>query len=162
MVGATFSRGVYAGIIADGQHVHYESIRLAHQVLQDKLLLVTDATPPVGTQMTSFQIGGQEVFYRDGRCVSVDGTLGGSALSMIEAVSNCVHQVGLPLVEALRMAATYPARAIGMDTMLGKIAPGYMANLVIFNAAASSGLQITGVVDRGQYLSQEDLIYQKV
>ncbi|WP_416671680.1 N-acetylglucosamine-6-phosphate deacetylase [Egbenema bharatensis] len=154
MVGAVFRQGVYAGIIADGQHVHYESIRLSHQILQDKLLLVTDATPPVGTQMDSFWIGGQEVFYRDGKCVSAEGTLGGSALSMMEAVTNCVHQVGLPLAEALRMASTYPAQTIGVDDQLGKIAPGYIANLVIFD----SDLQITGMVDRGQYLSKNDLL----
>jgi N-acetylglucosamine-6-phosphate deacetylase len=153
VVGAAFRRGVYAGIIADGQHVHYESIRLSHQLLQDKLILVTDATPPVGTQMDSFWIGGQEVFYRDGKCVSAEGTLGGSALSMMEAVTNCVHQVGLPLAEVLRMASTYPAQAIGVDDRLGKIAPGYIANLVIFD----SDLQITGMVDRGRYVPQQDL-----
>ena len=46
MVGAVFSHpDIYAGIIADGHHVHYGSIRLAHKLKQDKLLLVTDATP---------------------------------------------------------------------------------------------------------------------
>ena len=156
MVGAVFSRGVYAGIIADGQHVHYESIRLSQRILQNRLFLVTDATPPVGTQMDSFWIGGQEVFYRDGKCVSADGTLGGSALSMIEAIANCVHQVGLPLAEALRMASTYPAEAIGVDDILGKISPEYVANLVIFDSA----LQITGMIDRGQHLSHQDLFHQ--
>lgn len=46
LVGATFDRAeVYAGIIADGHHVHYASLRLAHQIKGDHLLLVTDATP---------------------------------------------------------------------------------------------------------------------
>lgn len=147
MVGAVFQRGVYAGVIADGHHVHFESIRLAKTLLQDKLLLVTDATPPAGAQMDSFWIGGQEVFYRDGKCVSADGTLGGSALTMMEAVANCVRHVDVPLAEALRMASTYPATAIGVDHKLGRIAPGYIANLVIFD----STLHITGMVDRGQY-----------
>ncbi|HEY9665128.1 MAG TPA: N-acetylglucosamine-6-phosphate deacetylase, partial [Allocoleopsis sp.] len=92
VVGAIFSRGdIYTGIIADGHHVHYASIQLAKRILGNKLFLVTDATPPVGTQMDSFEIGGQEVFYRNGKCVSADGTLGGSALTMIEAVANCVN-----------------------------------------------------------------------
>jgi N-acetylglucosamine-6-phosphate deacetylase len=152
MVGAVFHSGVYAGIIADGQHVHFASIGLSHQILQDKLFLVTDATPPAGTEMASFWIGGQEVFYQDGKCISADGTLGGSALTLIEAVANCVHHVGLPLAEALRMASTYPAQAIGIEHLLGKIAPNYIANLVIFD----SDLQVIGMVDRGQYLSQKD------
>jgi N-acetylglucosamine-6-phosphate deacetylase len=147
MVGAVFSRDkVYAGVIADGHHVHFASIALAHRLKPSKLLLVTDATPPVGTQMNSFWIGGQEVFYRDGKCVSADGTLGGSALTMIEAVANCVNHLNLPLAEALRMASLYPAEAIRVDDHLGKIKPGYVANLVIFDA----NLHLLKGVDRGK------------
>jgi len=146
MVGAVFRcPEVYAGIIADGHHVHFDSIRLAKQLKGDRLLLITDATPPVGTHMDAFIIGGQEVFYRDGLCVSADGTLGGSALTMIEAIANCVRHIDIPLAEALRMATLYPARAIGMDDELGWIGEGAIANLAIFNDA----LQITGIVDRG-------------
>lgn len=153
MVGAALERNsVYAGIIADGHHVHFASIGLAYRLKRERLLLVSDATPPVGTQMTSFQIGGQEVFYRDGKCVSADGTLGGSALTLIEAVANCVRHLALPLDEALRLASLYPARAIGVADQLGQIAPGYIANLAIFN----DQFQITGVVDRGQYLPMQE------
>lgn len=149
MVGAVLSRDdVYAGIIVDGYHAHFESVALAQKLKQDKLFLVTDATPPVGTQMTSFIIGGQEVFYKDGKCVSADGTLGGSALTMIEAIANCVRHIGLPLAEGLRMASLYPAQAIGVAHELGKIAPRFIANLAIFD----DEFQITGMVDRGQYL----------
>ncbi|MBF2073028.1 MAG: N-acetylglucosamine-6-phosphate deacetylase [Synechococcales cyanobacterium C42_A2020_086] len=148
MVGAVFSQPqVYAGIIADGYHTHWQSIALAHRLKSDKLLLVTDATPPVGMQMTSFWIGGQEVFYQDGKCVSADGTLGGSALTMIEAVANCVQQLQIPLPEALRMASLYPAQAISVDQELGQLARGYWANLAIFD----DDFQITGMVDRGEY-----------
>ncbi|NJR62267.1 MAG: N-acetylglucosamine-6-phosphate deacetylase [Cyanobacteria bacterium CRU_2_1] len=149
IVGAVFSRAeVYAGIIADGYHVHFDSIRLAKKLKQDKLVLITDATPPVGTQMDSFWIGGHEVFYKNGKCVSADGILGGSALTLIEAIANCVHYLDIPLSEALRMASTYPAQLIGVDHELGFIAPGYVANLAIFNA----DFQITGMVDRGGIL----------
>ena len=148
MVGAVFSRDeIYAGIIADGAHVHYGSIHLAKMLKQGKLLLVTDATPPVGTLMDSFWIGGQEVFYRNGRCVAADGTLGGSALTMIQAVSNCVRHVNMPLPEALRMASTYPAQIIGVDHEMGKIAPGYIANLTIFD----TDFHVTGIVEHGDY-----------
>lgn len=147
LVGAAFDRDdVYAGIIADGHHTHLRSIALAHRMKGEKLLIVTDATPPVGTQMESFVIGGQEVFYRDGKCVSAEGTLGGSALTMIEAIRNCVS-VGLPLAEALRMATAYPAAAIAVNDRLGYLASGYVANLAIFNRE----LEMTGVCDRGQY-----------
>jgi N-acetylglucosamine-6-phosphate deacetylase len=133
MVGAALQHPeIYAGIIADGHHVHYASIAIAKQVKGDHLLLVTDATPPVGTVMDSFQIGGQQVFYRDGQCLSAEGTLGGSALTMIEAIANCVQFAHITLPEALRMASLYPAQAIGLDHELGRLAPGYRADLAIF------------------------------
>jgi N-acetylglucosamine-6-phosphate deacetylase len=152
MVGAVFEReDVYAGMIADGQHVHEASMRLAKKLKQDKLILVTDATPPVGASMASFMMGGQQVFYKDGRCVSADGTLGGSALTMIEAIAYCVQILNIPLPEALCMASTYPAKLMGLDNKLGKISPEYIANLVIFDR----DFQIVGMVDRGQYLAMK-------
>lgn len=146
LVGATFSQPeIYAGIIADGYHVHFSSIQLAQQLKQDKLILVTDATAPVGTQMKSFQIGGQQVFYQEGKCVSADGTLGGSALTMIEAVANCARHLPVSLAEILRMASTYPAQLIGVSNRLGYIIPGYVANLVIFN----DRFEVIATLDRG-------------
>ncbi len=148
MVGAALSRpDVYAGVIADGHHVHYGSIQLAQRLKQDKLFLVTDATPPAGAQMESFMIGGQEVFYKDGKCVSAEGTLGGSALTMIEAVQNCVQHGGLSLAEALRMATLYPAQAIGVAQYLGRLAPGYRADVVLFD---SQSFRVQGVIEQGQ------------
>ncbi len=147
LVGAALSQAdVYAGVIVDGHHVHYSSVGLAHRVKQDHLVLVTDATPPVGTTLESFVIGGQEVFYRDGKCVSADGTLGGAALTLIAAIENCVRRVGIPLAEALRMATLYPARAIGVDHQLGLLSPGYQANIALFDADTFT---VKGVIDQG-------------
>lgn len=148
LVGAVFSRpDIYAGIIVDGHHVHYGSVSLAKTIKQDRLVLVSDATPPVGTTLESFVIGGQQVFYRNGKCISADGTLGGAALTLIEAVGNCVHQVGIPLAEALRMATLYPARAIGIDHCLGLLAAGYWANLTLFDPAT---FKVKGCIDQGR------------
>jgi N-acetylglucosamine-6-phosphate deacetylase len=147
LVGAVFSQAdVYAGIIADGHHVHYGSVSLAQRIKQDHLVLVTDATPPVGTTLESFMIGGQPVFYRDGRCVSADGTLGGAALTLIEAVGNCVRHAGIALAEALRMATLYPARAIAIDHCLGQLLAGYQANITLFDPERFT---VKGVIDQG-------------
>ncbi|MGB5974208.1 MAG: N-acetylglucosamine-6-phosphate deacetylase, partial [Nodosilinea sp.] len=147
LVGAVFSRpDIYAGVIVDGHHVHYGSVGLAQTIKQDHLILVSDATPPVGTALDSFTIGGQQVFYRNGRCVNADGTLGGAALTLMEAVSNCVRQVGIPLAQALRMATLYPARAIGIDDSLGLLAAGYQASLALFDPAT---LTVKGCIDQG-------------
>jgi len=135
VVGAIYDhKDVYAGIIVDGHHVDYANVRMSHKLMGEKLVLVTDAVAPAGANIESFDFVGTEVFYRDGKCVGADGTLGGSALTMIEAVENTVKHVGLPLAETLRMANLYPAKAIGVDDKLGSIAKGKVANLTAFDA----------------------------
>lgn len=150
VVGAIYDNSqVYAGIIVDGHHVDYANIRLSHNVMGDRLVLVTDAVTPAGTDISSFDFVGTEVFYRDGKCISADGTLGGSALTMIEAVENTVKHVGVPLDEALRMASLYPAKAIGVDAKLGSICKGKIANLTAFD----DNFTVTTTIINGQVKS---------
>jgi N-acetylglucosamine-6-phosphate deacetylase len=133
LMGAIFDTPeVYTGIIADGHHVAWASIRNAKKLKGDKLVLVTDATAPAGADIEQFIFAGKTIYYRDGLCVDEKGTLSGSALTMIEAVQNSVDHVGIPLDEALRMASLYPARAIGVDATLGSIEAGKVANLTAF------------------------------
>ena len=133
LIGALFdSPEVYCGIIADGLHVHYANIRNAKRVKGEKLILVTDATAPAGAQIDQFIFAGKTIYYRDGLCVDENGTLSGSALTMIEAVANSVEHVGISLDESLRMATLYPARAMGVEKKLGSIEAGKVANLTVF------------------------------
>jgi len=41
-----------------------------------------------------------------------------------------VSMLGVPLDEAVRMGSTYPAEFLGLGHEIGRIAPGYRANLV--------------------------------
>ncbi|QUG76673.1 N-acetylglucosamine-6-phosphate deacetylase [Erwinia sp. E602] len=133
LIGALFdSPDVWCGIIADGLHVNYANIRNAKRIKGDKLVLVTDATAPAGACIDRFIFAGKTIYYRDGLCVDENGTLSGSALTMIEAVANSVEHVGISLDESLRMASLYPARAMGVDAQLGSIEAGKVANLTVF------------------------------
>ena len=150
VVGAVYDRPeIYAGIIVDGLHVHPANVRLAHQILGERLCLVTDATAAAGAPdgFSQFDFCGTPVFCRQGRCEDQNGTLGGSALTMIEGVKNLVEMVGLPLTEALRMASLYPARAIGRANQLGSIAVGKIANLVVFD----ENYRVTATLEQGTY-----------
>ncbi len=148
VVGAIYDTPeVYAGIIADGFHVDYANIRIAHKIKGDKLVLVTDATAPAGANMDHFIFVGKKVYYREGKCVDENGTLGGSALTMIEAVQNTVEHAGIALDEALRMATLYPASAIGVEKRLGRIRTGMVANLTVFDR----DFNVKATVVNGQY-----------
>jgi N-acetylglucosamine-6-phosphate deacetylase len=134
LVGAIYDTPeIYSGVIADGHHVSWSNIRTAKKLKGDKLILVTDATAIAGSDIDQFTFAGKTIYYRDGMCLDENGTLSGSALTMIEAVANSVNHIGIPLDEALRMATLYPARAIGVDNHLGSILAGKTANLCAFD-----------------------------
>ncbi len=133
VVGAILDNNIYAGIIVDGHHVAAPNVRLAQRLLKQKLCLVTDATAAAGANIDSFNFVGRRIKVQNGICLGDDGTLGGSALTMIEAVKNCVQSVGFPLSDSLKMASLYPATAINMEQQLGRINAGHRANLTAFD-----------------------------
>ena len=121
-------------IIADGHHVHPASLRLALGASgRGKAVLVTDAMPTVGSTITEFQLGGDRVRLNDGVLRNRRGSLAGSHLNMLDAVRNILELTSLDWQEALRMASTYPARAIGVADRRGHVLPGYRADLLEFN-----------------------------
>jgi N-acetylglucosamine-6-phosphate deacetylase len=125
------SPDAWYGLIVDGVHVDPAMLRLALRGV-GHALLVTDAMPPVGGSRSTFTLRGESITARDGRCVTADGTLAGTVLDMAAAVRNCVRLLGASLPEALRFASTHPAAFLGLDRMLGRLAPGYRADLVAF------------------------------
>ncbi|HYD98254.1 MAG TPA: N-acetylglucosamine-6-phosphate deacetylase [Alphaproteobacteria bacterium] len=133
MVGAALDTPeAWCGLIVDGHHVHPASLRVALAAKpRGKCLLITDAMPPVGAASPSFTLYGETIRSEGGRCVNAEGALAGADLDMATAVRNAVHLLGLPLDEALRMAAAYPADFLGLGGRLGRLLPGHQADLVV-------------------------------
>jgi N-acetylglucosamine-6-phosphate deacetylase len=125
------STNAWYGLIVDGIHVDPAVLRLAVRGAGHPIL-VTDAMPPVGGQRSSFRLHGQEIRVDRGRAADAEGTLGGAILDMASAVRNCVNLVGVPLTEALTFASFNPARFIGLGDRLGRLAPGYRADVAAF------------------------------
>ncbi|TCV92785.1 N-acetylglucosamine 6-phosphate deacetylase [Luteibacter rhizovicinus] len=124
----------WCGLIVDGHHVHPASLRVAIAAkAKERMMLVTDAMPPVGSDNPDFVLKGETITMRDGVCQTADGTLAGSALDMATAVRNTVEMVGVPLDEAARMASTYPAAFLGLEKTHGHIAAGYRADFVVMD-----------------------------
>lgn len=122
----------FYGLIVDGQHVALPMLRLAMRAGLGHAILVTDAMPPVGGAKQEFELQGQPVLARNGRCATAQGVLAGSAIDMASAVRNCVELLQLPLERALAFASTEPADFLGLGHWLGRLAPGYRADMVAF------------------------------
>lgn len=120
------------GLIVDGHHVAPPMLRLALRGA-GRPMLVSDAMPPVGGRQSRFALNGADIGVRNGRCTRVDGALAGAAIGMADAVRNCVEMLGVPLTEALRYASMEPAAFLGLAGTLGRIAPGFRADLVAFD-----------------------------
>jgi N-acetylglucosamine-6-phosphate deacetylase len=129
------------GIIVDGVHVAPAMLRLALRGAGNPIL-ISDAMPPIGGSSSSFALHGRPVTVRAGRCLTADGTLAGSVLDMASAVRNCVRLLGMPLAAALRMASAAPAAFLGIDSWLGRLAPGYRADMVALDPEAVSVLAV--------------------
>lgn len=132
MVGAALAdRNSFCSIIADGHHVRDTALRAAIAAKSfDKVILISDAMASAAGGPDHFDLQGREVRRVDGRLQLEDGTLAGSDLTMEGAVRYCVKTLSVPLEDALRMASLNPATLIRREKDLGRIAPGYVANLV--------------------------------
>lgn len=135
MVGAALEDdATYAGIIADGYHLHPATLRVAVRAKgARRLMLVTDAMPTVGVEDTRFTLQGREI-WRDGEMLhGADGVLAGSTLTMAGALKGMIEQGRVSLADAARMAAATPAAFLGLGDRLGAIAPGMRADLVLLD-----------------------------
>ncbi|MDH6231203.1 N-acetylglucosamine-6-phosphate deacetylase [Mesorhizobium soli] len=144
VVGAAIDgQSFYAGLIADGIHVHPTAMQIALKAKKGygKIFLVTDAMATIGTDMKSFTLNGRLIKRENGSLRLEDGTLAGADLDMISAVRFMHKTIGIELEEALRMASLYPAEAVGQDGRLGRLMIGSAANIVHL----SDDLSVKGV-----------------
>jgi N-acetylglucosamine-6-phosphate deacetylase len=133
VAGAALADGrLHAGLIADGIHVHPETIGIALRAKRGpgQVFLVTDAMSMTGTDLETITLNGRTIHRKDGALRLADGTLAGADLTLIDAITFMHRTVGLPLEEALCMATVYPATALGVADRHGRLLPGCAANFV--------------------------------
>ncbi|PYJ48505.1 MAG: N-acetylglucosamine-6-phosphate deacetylase, partial [Verrucomicrobia bacterium] len=104
-------------LIADGHHVSATLMKMLYRAKgAGGICLVTDATAGAGLPDGSrFSLFGRDCIVERSVCLLADrSALAGSASRMIDLVRTMVHDVDLPLHEAIAMASKNPARAIGL------------------------------------------------
>lgn len=115
-----------ASIIADGNHIDFEMLKMSYRLMKERLFLITDAVTQCNTGPYQHQLSGDKF-------ITPDGTLSGSNITMLQAVQNCVRHCDIPLEEALNMASLHPAKLMGLADRIGSLNVGKDANLLLLN-----------------------------
>jgi len=146
VVGAVLTtEGVRAEIIADGVHLAPPTIRLAVAAKGvDGVLLITDSMAATGCEDGEYSVGPQKVYVRNGQARLESGALAGSTLTLERAVVNVARWTDVGLGGAWQMASLNPARQLGIDDHVGRIAPGYDADLMALNDAGEVVMTMVG------------------
>jgi N-acetylglucosamine-6-phosphate deacetylase len=134
VVGAALDLGALnVGIIADGVHVDPVAMRVAFKSKAGpgRIFIVTDAMSQTGTDVTSFFLGGREIFRRNGTLTLEDGTLAGADIDLPASLKFLTETLQLPLETALAMATSDPADVLGRP--LGRFEEGFPADFVQFS-----------------------------
>ena len=132
VVGAALAEGrIVCGLIADGEHAHALAYRAAIAAKGARgIALISDAMPPAAGGPDQFELQGRRMTRVGRKLVAEDGTLAGAAITMRDAVDYVVRTLKIPLAEALTMATLTPARLLRVDDRIGRLQPGFRADLV--------------------------------
>jgi len=134
-----------AELIADGVHVHPGAMALLLAAKgPQRTILVTDGIAAAGLADGAYSLAGEAIQVRDGVASLPDGTLAGSVVTMDQAVRNIVRLGLAPLAQAVRMASSNPAAALGLGQRLGRVAPGFAADLVALDESLQVAMTFVG------------------
>lgn len=131
--GAALSSDAYVELIADTIHVDPRLFPMLARLKPDRLCLITDCMEAGGLPDGRYALGGQPVEVKGKEARLLDGTLAGSVLRLKEGVRNMARygEIGLPA--ALRMATENPARLLGVESQMGTLQPGTLADFILLD-----------------------------
>lgn len=119
-------------LIADGEHLAPEVLRLAYRLLgPSRAVLVSDAVPQAGEGSVAR---------------TEDGTIAGSLLPFDEHVRRAAAFLGVDISALVRISSTNPARALGLHHRKGTIERGMDADLVLLDRE----FRVVATICRGQ------------
>ena len=125
---------VYIEMICDKLHLCPDMIKLVFSLKDlNHIQLITDAMRAAGMPDGESSLGGLPVIVKDGAArLASNGALAGSTLQICDALRNVYEITGLPLEQLVKTTSFNQAQALGLEKV-GKLAPGYCADIVILN-----------------------------
>ena len=135
-----------AGVIVDGVHLHPDVVTATWRALgPSRFLTVSDTTAALGLTEGRARLGDQEVLVSADSVRLVDGTLAGSASSIVDCLRLLRTTTGCSLEEAVATVTTTPADLVG-DATRGRLDPGLRGDLTLVD----DGLRVVATVVGGR------------
>lgn len=129
---AAASRGeVIVELIGDGVHLHPGIVRDVFELVgANNIALITDAMAATGMADGEYRLGSLDVVVADGVArLAEGGSIAGGTAHLLDVVRTTVEG-GVPLVDAVRAAATVPASIIDPGAGFGALEVGKAAQVV--------------------------------
>ena len=134
-VHAMLEPSVTCELICDGAHVAPELLRLAYKAIGPaRVVIVTDNLHLAGTGGMTGSFGGAAVSVEGAKAVREDGTIVGSVATMDQHFRNAMEFLGVDISIAFRLCSTNPAAIANAAARKGRLAPGFDADIVGFDA----------------------------
>ncbi|MDY0924818.1 N-acetylglucosamine-6-phosphate deacetylase [Pantoea trifolii] len=151
-----------ATLIADGDHLPADVLKVFLRAKGEQALLVSDVTSfagqPPGIYDTA--IGGRVQLSASGRLSIADAPqlLAGSARGLLDGVNFLLRQQLATLAQAIDMASIRPARQLNLPQQQG-LACGAPADVLLLAAQADGSVALRGCVKQGAAVWSENADY---
>lgn len=127
------SDNVTCEMLCDYVHLHPATCELIYRLKgADRIRMVSDSGEATGLNISEFEVNGTKQYVQDGVVRLADGTIAGSAKSLLGGVKNMLL-AGVPLGDVVKMASYNPAKCLGLEQQLGSIALGKCADITVLN-----------------------------
>ena len=135
LAGAALDRHIYTEVICDGYHVHPAVIRTVFNANANRTVLISDSIAPAGLENGVYTSGGQPVTAKDGKILTMDGTIAGSGIDLFEGLKRCVTRFEIEEDKAVRAATLNAAESVGIGDIAGSIRMGRNADMIVVDDA---------------------------
>jgi len=152
IIGAALDAGASVELICDGYHLHPAVVRAVFGLFPDGVCMISDSLRCTGLPDGDYESAGLPVTVNNGKATLRDGgSIAGSTITLMQGIRIAVS-LGIPLAAAVTAATAHSARAIGMGGVIGSLAPGACADLVLLD----SELQILKVYINGEEIDRPE------
>lgn len=144
VVGAALTSHCYCEMIADKIHINKNLFQFVlDNKGKHKVVLITDSMRAGCMKDGKYDLGGQDVYVKDGAARLESGSLAGSVLTLNKAIYNFIENTNATINEAIHMATLNPAKSIGIDAFKGSLEIGKDADIAVFDEEMNCRLAIS-------------------